>query len=670
MSAPHLYHQPNAPDPGGRPDDDGESDLELDLQELDPISAHSRNESSSSRPSAETSRFQGFGGRIPLRNLRAGRARNVGQFRDGRNTQDTDAEDLRGLLEDEDTKRSSAGSRDMADDETFLAPFARGRRRNASGGVLSSLRSSLRLPSFSSTTGPSALDDATFEDGSEDAPEHDPGSNRTIAVGLTQPTKFPENAVSNAKYTPWSFLPLTLYHEFSFFYNMYYLLVALSQVIPALRVGYLLTYILPLAFVISITLGKEALDDVSRRRRDAEANSKSYTVLAFEEQRLPNDTSGKKASTKKKRKFRVSSTRNMRSASVSAPDLQTVQSTVEVFEIKKASRNLKVGDVVKLKKDERVPADLVLLKTFSSDIGAFESLEPPNTGLLDTSSSITNEGLSELVAQLDSKSTQNEVVQGASEPQDAGGEAFIRTDQLDGETDWKMRLASQLTQQLSMEEFTRLRVTAGKPDKKVNEFIGTIELIPKTEDLAKDPGGIRGGGDSVVATDQSSTSAPLTIDNTAWANTVIASNCSVLGVVIYTGPQTRQALSTAPSRSKTGLLEYEINSLTKILCIVTLALALLLVALEGFEDVDNRKWYIAVMRFLILFSTIVPISMRVNLDLGKSVYAWFIEHDEGIPGTIVRTSTIPEDLGRIEYLLSDKTGTLTQNGELALSPFK
>ena len=55
-------------------------------------------------------------------------------------------------------------------------------------------------------------------------------------------------------------------------------------------------------------------------------------------------------------------------------------------------------------------------------------------------------------------------------------------------------------------------------------------------------------------------------------------------------------------------------------------------------------------------------SLRVNLDMGKTVYAQQIMNDPEIPNTIVRTSTLPEELGRIEYLLSDKTGTLTQNG--------
>ena len=45
--------------------------------------------------------------------------------------------------------------------------------------------------------------------------------------------------------------------------------------------------------------------------------------------------------------------------------------------------------------------------------------------------------------------------------------------------------------------------------------------------------------------------------------------------------------------------------------------------------------------------------------MGKMVFSWMIKKDSKIPGTVVRASTIPEQLGRISYLLTDKTGLKT-----------
>lgn len=604
----YLHPHDHTSIPGDSSDDD-----DLDLEELDPDTSIVHPPSRLSRDSGARQRNYVPG--IALRNLRSGIGNRVWR----RNVSGGSGEDLNGLLEDHEDnalRRSQASSRGhFAEDD---APLLTGSRR---GSVRSfkndesrlQKRSHFRFPGFKAASILHSASNRLVGNGCDETTKPP----REVSVGQHQSSKYPPNVVSNAKYTPWSFLPRTLYNEFSFFFNIYFLLVALSQIIPVLRIGYMSSYIAPLAFVVCISLGKEALDDIGRRRRDAEANSEEFTVHAFDG-----------------------------------------SSAGHSHEVIKRSRDLKVGDVLKMRKNQRLPADVVILKSISSDSSQNRKVSlAKDPDLIDTNEESTR---------LETGGEPSSSAAADKPDVSSASDTFIRTDQLDGETDWKLRLPSVLSQTQSVDDFPRLKVTASAPDQRVNEFVGTIELLPPIgfydphigEDSASHGDGKRNNENS------QNNSAPLTIDNTAWANTVLASNTVTYAVIIYTGSQTRASLSTSPSRSKVGLLEYEINNLTKILCILTLSLSVVLVALEGFQPTNDKEWYIAIMIYLILFSTIIPMSLRVNLDMAKSIYGRFIERDKDIPGTVVRTSTIPEDLGRIEYLLSDKTGTLTQNGKL------
>jgi phospholipid-translocating ATPase len=189
-------------------------------------------------------------------------------------------------------------------------------------------------------------------------------------------------------------------------------------------------------------MGKEALDDLARRRRDKEANSKFYQVVGH---------------------------------------VKPVH-----------SRDLQVGDLVKVNKDQRVPADIMLLRTA-----------------------------------------------------DGTGETFIRTDQLDGETDWKLRTALGITQNVANDDALlsqNFLLSAEPPTKDIHKFNGKI-----------------------VQSGESTQDIGVGIDNMMWANTVLASGLYIVGLVVYTGIETRQAQNTSKARAKVGLLEHEINNLSKVL---------------------------------------------------------------------------------------------------------
>ena len=346
--------------------------------------------------------------------------------------------------------------------------------------------------------------------------------------------KYPSNIVRNQKYNVITFLPVVLFNQFKFFLNLYFLLMACSQFIPSIVVGDWYTYWGPLGFVLGVTIIREAVDDFLRYKRDKAVNSQFYQKL-------------------------------------------TSNGPLVI-----PSSKIKVGDLIVVEKDQRVPADMVFLRTTEKN-----------------------------------------------------GACFVRTDQLDGETDWKLKLAVSVTQKLDQTEeiFTLdASIHAEQPKRDIHSFVGKFSLHSEDKEIA------------------------LSIENTLWANTVVASGTAI-GIVIYTGPETRSMMNNLEPRSKVCLLDLELNSITKLLFGAVVALAFAMICLKGFYGTWYRHWF----RFVLLFSYIIPISLRVNLELGRVVYSWIIQRDDEIPGTLVRTTTIPEDLGRITYLLTDKTGTLTRN---------
>eukprot|EP00350_Pseudokeronopsis_sp_OXSARD2_P004963 CAMPEP_0170563582 /NCGR_PEP_ID=MMETSP0211-20121228/67553_1 /TAXON_ID=311385 /ORGANISM="Pseudokeronopsis sp., Strain OXSARD2" /LENGTH=212 /DNA_ID=CAMNT_0010881981 /DNA_START=815 /DNA_END=1452 /DNA_ORIENTATION=- len=149
----------------------------------------------------------------------------------------------------------------------------------------------------------------------------------------------------------------------------------------------------------------------------------------------------------------------------------------------------------------------------------------------------------------------------------------------------------------------------------------------------------------------------LTLENTIWSNTVLASNGFILGLVTYTGIETRAIINGREPKSKLGIYDEELNFWGKLLFLILLLLALLIVALGGFVG----NWEINFFRDILLLSSIIPISLRVNQDIAKITYCVLMMKDDDMPGMIARNSNIPEELGRVHYILSDKTGTLTQN---------
>uniref|UniRef100_A0A8C0UWQ4 P-type phospholipid transporter n=1 Tax=Cyanistes caeruleus TaxID=156563 RepID=A0A8C0UWQ4_CYACU len=342
---------------------------------------------------------------------------------------------------------------------------------------------------------------------------------RTVWLGHPEKRdqRYPRNVINNQKYNFFTFLPGVLFNQFKYFFNLYFLLLACSQFVVEMRLGALYTYWVPLGFVLAVTVIREAAEEIRCYMRDKEVNSQIYSKL-------------------------------------------TARGTVKV-----KSSNIQVGDLIIVEKNQRVPADMIFLRTSEKN-----------------------------------------------------GSCFLRTDQLDGETDWKLRLPVTCTQRLpTASDLLQIRsyVYAEEPNIDIHNFVGTFT---------------REDSDPPV-------NESLSIENTLWASTVIAS-----GKV--------ESHGKLFLREYIGLFDLEVNCLTKILFGALVVVSLVMVALQHFAG----RWYLQIIRFLLLFSNIIPISLRVNLDMGKIVYSWVIRRDSKIPGVLGNGVVFPS-------MVLLFPGTLTQN---------
>ncbi|KAK9451379.1 uncharacterized protein V1518DRAFT_408402 [Limtongia smithiae] len=280
-----------------------------------------------------------------------------------------------------------------------------------------------------------------------------------------------------------------------------------------------------------------------------------------------------------------------------------------MFEIKKWV-NVRVGDIVRVESEESIPADLVLLAS--------------------------------------------------SEPE---GLCYIETANLDGETNLKIKQALVETAMLvSPTDLSKLKGTikSERPNSSLYTYEATM-LMENTENEKE---------------------IPLNPDQLLLRGAVLRNTPWVHGLVVFTGHETKLMRNASAAPIKRTAVEHMVN--LQIIFLFTILVLLSVVSAAG--DVIKEKvsqstltylyiegrnlasvFFLDLLTYWVLYSNLVPISLFVTVEVVKYYQAFLISSDLDMyyaptdTPTICRTSSLVEELGQIEFIFSDKTGTLTRN---------
>uniref|UniRef100_A0A8C8SXD9 Phospholipid-transporting ATPase n=1 Tax=Pelusios castaneus TaxID=367368 RepID=A0A8C8SXD9_9SAUR len=247
----------------------------------------------------------------------------------------------------------------------------------------------------------------------------------------------------------------------------------------------------------------------------------------------------------------------------------------------------------------------------------------------------------------------------SSEPH---GLCYIETAELDGETNLKVRQALPVTSELGA-DISRLAefdgvVVCEPPNNKLDKFIGVLLLKDNRYFLNNEKMLLRG----------------CVLRNTEWC----------FGMVIFAGPDTKLMQNSGRTKFKRTSIDRLMNTLVLWIFGFLICTGIILAIGSSiwehhvgahfriylyWNDVNSSVFsgFLSFWSYIIILNTVVPISLYVSVEVIRLGHSHFINWDlkmyypkKDIPAE-VRTTTLNEELGQIEYVFSDKTGTITQN---------